>query len=176
MRTLVDSSGLARFMKSLGQVSEAEGHVYFTGGATAVLYGWRDSTIDVDIQMIPDRDDLLRAIPQIKEDLRLNVELAAPSQFIPVPSGWEERSPSIAREGLLAFHHFELVSQALAKAERGHTQDREDIRQMLARGLVGREAAMDRFEQIEPLLFRFPAIDPKAFRRSVEEMFGPDVD
>jgi hypothetical protein len=49
----------------------------------------------------------------------LNVELAAPSDFIPVPDGWEERSPLIRREGKISFHHFDPVAQALSKAERG---------------------------------------------------------
>jgi hypothetical protein len=65
----------------LGRAVHMEGRVYLTGGATAVLYGWRDTTIDVDIKLIPDRDEILREIPRLKEALNLNVELAAPSQF-----------------------------------------------------------------------------------------------
>src|SRR6201999_1643214 len=37
---------------------EVGGPVYLTGGATAVLYGWRESTIDVDIKVVPDNDEL----------------------------------------------------------------------------------------------------------------------
>jgi hypothetical protein len=74
-------------------------------------------------KLIPDSDELLRAIPRLKEELSLNVELAAPSDFIPVPDGWEERSPLIRREGKVSFHHFDPVAQALSKAERGHEQD-----------------------------------------------------
>lgn len=40
---------------------------------------------------------------------------------------------------------------------------------MIERGLIERDAALDFFEQIEPELFRFPAVDPPAFRRRVEE-------
>ncbi|MFN8217872.1 MAG: hypothetical protein U0R71_14855 [Solirubrobacterales bacterium] len=110
-------------MQALGRAAKSEGRVYLTGGATAVLHGWRESTIDVDIKVVPDSDDLLREIPRLKEQLNLNVELAAPSDFIPVPDGWEERSPLIRRAGKIAFHHFDPVAQALAKAERGHEQD-----------------------------------------------------
>ena len=42
---------------------------------------------------------MLRAIPALKERLQINVELASPDQFIPVPRGWEERSPIISRIG-----------------------------------------------------------------------------
>ncbi|MDQ7828028.1 MAG: hypothetical protein QN122_05460 [Armatimonadota bacterium] len=27
--------------------------VYFTGGATALLYGWRETTLDVDVKLVP---------------------------------------------------------------------------------------------------------------------------
>jgi hypothetical protein len=88
------------------------------------------------VKFVPDDDALLRAIPALKESLHINVELAAPIDFIPVRDGWEERSPFITREGPLSFHHFDLVAQALAKVERGHVQDREDVLEMLRRGLV----------------------------------------
>jgi hypothetical protein len=38
---------------------------------------------DVDIKLIPDRDEILREIPRLKEELNLNVELAAPSERSP---------------------------------------------------------------------------------------------
>lgn len=79
-------------MRELGRTSRTDGRVYLTGGATAVLHGWRDSTVDVDIKLIPDSDELLREIPRLKEELNINVELAAPSDFIPVPDGWRNEA------------------------------------------------------------------------------------
>ena len=136
MRELADSSRIEEFMRELGRAVQVEGRVYFTGGATAVLHGWRETTVDVDIKLIPDRDEILREIPRLKEELNLNVELAAPSDFIPLPKGWEDRSPLIRREGKISFHHFDPVAQALSKAERGHEQDLRDIGEMIAAGLV----------------------------------------
>ncbi|MEX2105500.1 MAG: DUF6036 family nucleotidyltransferase [Solirubrobacterales bacterium] len=172
MRELADEAHIEQFMRALGRAAKVESRVYLTGGATAVLHGWRASTIDVDIKIIPDRDELLREIPKLKEELNLNVELAAPSDFIPVPDGWEERSPLIRREGKVSFHHFDLVAQALAKSERGHAQDLLDVKELIASGLVDPAEALTQFESIEPELYRFPAIDPASFRRSVEELFG----
>ena len=63
MRELADSARIERFMRELGKAVDVEGRVYLTGGATAVLYGWRATTIDVDIKLIPDRDEILREIP-----------------------------------------------------------------------------------------------------------------
>jgi hypothetical protein len=172
MRELADSTRIEQFMRELGRAVQVDGRVYLTGGATAVLHGWRDTTIDVDIKLIPDRDEILREIPRLKEKLNLNVELAAPSDFIPLPGGWEDRSPLIRREGKLSFHHFDPVAQALSKAERGHDQDIRDVREMIAVGLVKPAEALIQFEAIEPELFRFPAIDPASFREAVEDLFG----
>ena len=159
-------------MAALGSVATQEGRCFLVGGGTAVLIGWRDTTIDVDLLLDPEQDDVLRALPAIKTELQLNVELASPRDFIPLPAGWEERSPSIGREGRLEFRHFDLVSQSLAKLERGHVQDLLDAREMLARGLVERDRLRAAFDEIEPELYRFPAIDPPDYRRRVEQFLG----
>lgn len=172
MRELADSTRIEQFMRELGRAVSVDGRVYLTGGATAVLFGWRDTTIDVDIKLIPDRDEILREIPRLKEVLNLNVELAAPSDFIPLPAGWEDRSPLIRREGKLSFHHFDPVAQALSKVERRHEQDIRDVREMVATGLVNPAEALIQFKALEPELYRFPAIDPVSFRDAVEELFS----
>ncbi|HKI67714.1 MAG TPA: DUF6036 family nucleotidyltransferase [Solirubrobacterales bacterium] len=172
MRELADATRIERFMRALGRAVDVDGRVYLTGGATAVLHGWRESTIDIDIKLTPDRDEILREIPRLKQELDLNVELASPSDFIPVPKGWEDRSPLIRTEGRISFHHFDPVAQALSKAERGHEQDVRDVREMVASGLVNPTEAMAHFEAVEPELYRFPAIDPASFRNAVEELFG----
>jgi hypothetical protein len=172
MRALADAGRIHRFMEALGREADAPVRVYFTGGATAVLLGWRASTIDVDIKVVPDVDRLFRAIPRLKEALQLNVELASPADFIPVPAGWEDRSPFIAQQGPIAFCHFDLYAQALAKVERGHHQDLEDVREMIARGLVEPARALEYFARLEPDLYRFPAIDVPTFRQAVNDVFG----
>ncbi len=175
MRRPVDAARIRELLRRLGAEAREETRLYLTGGATAVLVGWRASTVDVDLKLEPDSDRLLRAIPALKEALEMNVELAAPDQFIPELAGWRERSPFVAREGRLSCHHYDLCAQALAKIERGHAQDRIDVREMLARGLVQREELARRFAEIEPLLYRFPAIDPRAFRRAVEDFVRAEV-
>jgi len=168
MRALADSTRIQEFMKALGRAADRPAQVYLTGGATAVLYGWRASTIDVDTKMVPDLDRVFRSIPEIKERLHINVELASPDDFIPVREGWEDRSPFIAQEGPLVFRHFDLYAQALSKIERGHAQDEGDVRELFDRGLVDRARLLEYFSAIEPRLYRYPAIDPAVFRRAVE--------
>jgi hypothetical protein len=170
MRELADAERIQKFMRALARAATAPGRVYLTGGATAVLHGWRSATLDVDIKLVPEADPLLRAIPEIKESLHLNVELASPDDFIPVKEGWADRSPFIIREGLLSFHHFDLYAQALAKIERGHATDRGDVEALIDRGLVDSNRLAEYFEAVAPNLYRFPAIDAASFRRAVADV------
>ncbi len=155
-------------MRQLATRSRAEGRVYLTGGASAVLLDWREKTVDVDVTIIPDSHAVLIAIRDLKEELNINVELASPVDFIPELPGWQERSRFIAREGKLDFFHFDFFAQCLAKIERGHRKDLADVQSMLAGGLVEKERLFELFLQIEPELLRYPAIDPRDFRRRVE--------
>src|SRR3990170_3622189 len=150
MREVADTERIERFMRALGRAADADCACYFTGGATAVLLGWRGSTIDVDIRLVPESDTLLRAIQRIKEELQINVELASPDDFIPVPAGWEGRSVFVTREGRVSFYHFDPYSQALGKLERAHDQDLGDVRAVVERRLVDPSRALAYREEIEP--------------------------
>ncbi|MCE2900120.1 MAG: DUF6036 family nucleotidyltransferase [Gemmatimonadaceae bacterium] len=147
--------------------------MYLVGGTTAVLVGWRDATRDVDLVIRPEDDAMLRAIPSLKEQLRLNIELAAPDQFIPVAPGWEARSPVVAQLGPVTVRHYDPTAQALAKIERGHTRDLADVRAMLAAGLVTPAGLREAFDRAAPGLYRYPAVDPDTYRRALDEALLP---
>jgi hypothetical protein len=159
-------------MRALGREARDEGTCYLVGGATAVLIGWRESTVDVDIELEPQQDSVLRAVARLKNEHQINIELASPAQFVPLPSGWRDRSPIAAREGRLTFRHYDLYSQALAKLERGHERDRADVGAMLERDLVDAGRLFEAYEEIEPELYRFPAVDPAGFRQRVVAATG----
>jgi hypothetical protein len=159
-------------MEAFGRAATGRVRVYLVGGTTAVLLGWRATTIDVDFVMRPDDEGILRALPSLKETLRVNLEIASPVEFIPVPAGWEDRGMFVAQEGSVAFYHFDLYAQALAKVERGHRHDLADVREMIERRLVDPGHALEYFGRMEPELYRFPAIDPPSYRRAVEAAFG----
>lgn len=168
MRSLVDAARIRRFMRAAGAAAAHDGTCYLAGGATAVLLGWRGTTIDIDIALEPEQDELMRTLPSIKNELAINVELATPRDFIPLPPEWQERSVGIGQEGRLRFAHFDPYSQALSKLERGHERDLEDMRAMLRLGIVEPQRMRELFEEIEPELYRFPAIEPTRFRAAVE--------
>jgi hypothetical protein len=174
MRRLAGADRIRSLMQALGAAAHEEARVYLTGGASAVLLGWRESTIDVDLQLVPDRDELLRAIAALKERLEINVELASPAQFVPELPGWETRSRFIAREGRVSFYHYDFYSQALAKVERGHAQDRLDVRSMILDGLVEPVRLAELFASVADRLHRYPAIDPAGLRRALAEVVAGD--
>lgn len=165
-----DRRRIDAFLDALAREASRDTDIFVVGGASAVLAGWRDTTIDVDLVLRPESDAMLRAIPALKERLHLNLALAAPDQFIPVPAGWEGRSPVIRRVGRVTIRHYDLCAQALAKLERGHARDLQDVRAMLDRGLVTGPDLRRMFAAIEPQLYRYPAIDPPSFRRAVSEV------
>lgn len=167
MRHETQVDDIHNFMRELGLALREEGRVYFTGGVSAVLQGWREMTIDIDLRSNPEPSGFFEAIHALKEQLEINVELAAPSDFIPEVPGWRERSIFVARYGPINFYHYDFYSQALAKIERGHDRDLGDVGQMLSTGLVQREKLAECFAQIRPALVRYPALDPAAFSRKV---------
>ena len=172
MRPLADARRVERFLEALGRAARSPARVYLTGGATAVLESWRDATVDVDLKLIPDADEILRAIPRLKEEIGINVELAAPDQFIPELPGWRERSRFIRQVGQVSFFHYDFYAQALAKLERGHDKDLRDAGEMLRSGRIEPDELLRLFAEIEPRLYLYPAIDPATFRRSVEDFIG----
>lgn len=176
MCEVADRARIEAFMVALARYATTDVDVYLVGGTTAVLMGWRPTTIDIDLVIRPESDALLRAIPELKERLHLNVEFASPDLFIPLPPGWEARSPVVTRLGRVTFRHFDFVAQALAKIERGHARDLADVQAMLARGLITASEVRAQFACIEPALYRFPAIDPPTYRRAVDAICPPGAD
>lgn len=156
-------------MQELAAAARSAGKVYLTGGATALLLGFREQTIDIDLKLDPEPEGAFEAIALLKNRLDLNVELASPDDFIPAAPGWRERSRHIVSLGRVEFFHYDFSLQALAKLERGHAQDLEDVRSLVRGGYVAAEELRQRFAQIEPGLLRYPAIDPQQFSRKVED-------
>ena len=159
-------------MRRLGGAARSPGRIYLVGGSSAVLVGWRETTVDVDLKLDPEPAGVFEAIARAKEALNINVELAAPDDFIPELPGWRERSPFIERHGRVGYHHYDFHAQALAKIERGHAQDSADVRAMGSRGLVRAARLLELFEVIEPELIRYPALDPASFREKVLRAAG----
>jgi hypothetical protein len=172
MRALADAGQVRLFMRELATRARAPASLYFTGGATAVLFGWRGTTVDVDVRIDPEQDAVFRALSELKDQLNINLELASPEDFVPVMSDWRSRSPFIERRGAISFHHFDLRAQALSKVERGHEQDTADVAAMLERGLVDAASMWRYFDVVAPNLYRYPALSAVSLERAMRATFG----
>ncbi len=172
MRPPVDEQRIRALASELGRVARSPVRIYLTGGSSAVIEGWRETTVDVDLRFEPEADELLRVLPALKERLRVNIELASPPDFVPEAPGWRDRSPFLFREGSVDVYNFDFYSQALAKIERGFEQDLADVQAMIDRGLVEPSRLRELFGEIQPELYRYPAIEPAAFRQTLHKLLG----
>jgi hypothetical protein len=168
MRAAADRLRIEALLEALGRRVREPHTVYLAGGASAVVEGWRESTIDVDLRPEPDSDELLWALSELKERLDINIETASPLDFLPALEHWRERSPHISSHGRVHVRHMDFRLQALAKLERASEQDVADVRAMVQHGLVSVDALAAAFVEMQGGLHRFPAIDRPAFAARVQ--------
>jgi hypothetical protein len=169
MRSNIDSQKIERLMQVLGREAQGSGCIYFTGGASALLIGWRSSTVDIDIRLDPEPAGIFQAIAKIKQDLNINIELASPQDFLPPLPGWRDRSVFIGKQGKISFYHYDFIAQALAKLSRGFDRDISDVQAMYEQKLFSLKELRDSFEAIAPELIRFPSLNPDLLSARVEE-------
>ncbi len=54
MRRDLNADRLREFLEEIGRLAKGPGRIYLTGGATALLMGWREATKDVDLSFGPE--------------------------------------------------------------------------------------------------------------------------
>lgn len=137
-----------------------------------VLGGYRSQTQDVDyvVRLVSDdQDEFTAAVRRLIREMDINVEQAGPGDFLPLPLGWEDRSPFVGRYGGLDVFTFDPISTALAKIERGTSQDIDDTRALLNSRKVTLDQLEDAFAEILPRLERESLrVDEEDFRRKFE--------
>jgi hypothetical protein len=168
MRSNVDPQKIEQLMEALGKEARSSGCIYFTGGASALLIGWRNSTVHIDIRLDPEPSGIFQAISKLKQELDINIELASPQDFLPPLPGWRDRSVFIAKRGQISFYHYDFTAQALSKLSRRFDRDIKDVEAMYDRKLFSLSKLRDCFEVIAPELIRFPSLNPDVLRTRVE--------
>jgi hypothetical protein len=145
--------------------------VYLVGGGTAVLLGWRPSSVDADL--FSDDEDVFRHIQEIKERLDVNIELTRPEHFVPPLPGSEERHVFVETIARTSFYHYDPYAQVLAKIVRGFGRDLDDARNFVSSGLVDPARLRQLVERIpEPAYARYPSLSPRAVRAAVKEFLA----
>lgn len=173
MRRPLDPERLRQVLEAFGRACRGPGILYLTGGATALLEGWRDSTVDVDLMLDPEPAGAFAAIARIKEELDVNVELASPADFLPELPNWRVESRFIGRFGPIEVRHYDFRAQALSKLARGFDRDLSDVRAMLERGLVTCDELRAALDEMMPRLERFPRVDQRVLMLRLGEVCGP---
>jgi len=167
MRPDADAARVRALARDLGKHASTRVRMYLTGGATAVLVGWRDQTIDVDLLIEPHDEALARRIPVAKEQIPVNIEFVSPPDFIPELPGWRERSEYAFTEGNVDVYHYDPYSQALSKLERALERDLLDVHAMRDHGMIHSDRLVELFDEIADEIYRYPAINAPAFRERV---------
>jgi hypothetical protein len=143
--------------------------VYLLGGGTAVLCGWRDSTIDADL--FSEQEEVFRDIQRIKNDLQLNVELVRPEHFVPALEGSESRHLFVESIGEVSFYHYDPCAQLFSKVVRGFRRDLLDARSMLSTGMVDAELFRELVERIPDSAYsKYPSLSKEAVIQAVESL------
>ena len=172
MRQRCDRQGIELFLESLGRRFTRPGRLYLVGGTTLVYEGLHRQTVEIDISFEVDEQDhsaFVAAVRDLKERLSLNINEASPADFVPLPSGYHERSPFLGRYGKLEVFHFDLYSTALSKIERGTESDLDDVLSLLRSGRIEHPVLTGYFEEIM-VRYAVESIkqDPVEYRRKFE--------
>jgi hypothetical protein len=167
LRNLTNLERLNAFFDRIQRGVRDQVSVYLTGGACALLKGWRETTLDIDFIFEPEIEVIYKNIPEIKIDLKINLEVASPSHFLPELPGWKDRSEFIKTCGKVSFYHYDFYSQALSKLERFHTQDIRDVQSMLDNSLIDPQKLHEYFKAIEGKIFKYPSIDPRELEQKI---------
>lgn len=145
--------------------------VYLVGGATAVLEGWRESSIDADLYAR--QDDIFRDVQAIKERLELNIEYARPEDFVPPLEGTGRRHVFIETVDRVSFYHYDPYAQLLSKVVRGFARDLADARALITSGMVDPNRFRSLVEGIpESVYSKYPRLSSAAVRAAVDDFLS----
>lgn len=183
MRPNVTRAEIEQFLVDLGRMVRQPGRVYLAGGAALVhgqFRGYGASTVAIDLKLdVADEQEVENAIRQLKVQSGINVELASPADFIPLPPSWERMSRYVGRYGPLEVFYFDFTTLALAKIDRGSSRDLNDVALLKQQGAIQRDELEAAFQAILPQLGRgrFFNIDPALLARKVaaivSQLWGP---
>jgi len=173
VRGKLTRDGLHRLMKELARTSPKgqSYRVFVVGGGTAVLSGWRASTIDADLYC--DQEGVFGDIQGIKDRLQLNVEFVRPEDFVPALVGSENRHIFIETVGNVTFCHYDPYAQLLSKVVRGFRRDLQDAQSLLASGMVEAERFRALVQQIPRAAYaRYPSLSRQGVLDAVDDFLS----
>lgn len=145
--------------------------VFLVGGGTAVLSGWRPTSIDADL-FAPD-ESVFSDIQGIKERLNVNVEFARPEHFVPALHDSESRHVFIETVDRVSYYHYDPYAQVLSKIVRGFERDLDDARRFMRAGMVDARKLGDLVKQIAGSEYaKYPNLSQDAVNQAVADFLS----
>ena len=177
VRRSLTRKGLHDLMSALARSAPRRGsyRVFFVGGGTAVLAGWRTSTIDADLYS--DKVEVFHDIQAIKEHLQLNIEFVRPEDFVPALAGSDRRHVFIETIEKVSFYHYDPYAQLLSKVVRGFNRDMLDASSFVTSGMVDPKRFRTLVSGIpEAAYSKYPALSRRAVLDAVDDFLNPRGD
>lgn len=169
MRPDLTRERLQELMRELARTAPRQGthRVYIVGGGTAVLSGWRATSVDADLHA--DDEAVFHDIQGIKERLNVNVEFTRPEQFVPPLSGTQDRHLFVQTLRNVSFWHYDPYAQVFSKLARGLERDLADARSFVRSGLVEPERLLALVRAVPAAAYaRYPRLAPTRLLAVIE--------
>ena len=128
---------LKSFLAAVGARYPRPATLVLLGGSALCLLGSHRPTLDIDY--VGDdlhKNELQNTIEQISQELRIPVDAVPIEQFLPVPTGANERRLLIGQFGNLEVYVLDPYTIALSKLDRGFDTDIEDILFLIRQSLI----------------------------------------
>ena len=173
MRNRLTRESLHALMRELARSARSNRNyrIYLGGGGTAVLEGWRESSIDADLYA--KQNDIFRDVQGIKERLNVNIEFARPEDFVPPLQGAEGRHVFIETVDRVSFYHYDPYAQLLSKIVRGFARDLTDAKAFIASGMVDRNRFRKLVQGIpESVYSKYPRLSSAAVQAAVDDFLS----
>ena len=173
MRRRLTKDALRDLMKEIARSAPRGGtyRVFLLGGGTAVLEGWRESTIDVDLHA--DDSRVFEDVQGIKKRAGANIEFVRPEDFVPPLEGSQSRHLFIETVETVSFYHYDPYAQLLSKIVRGFDRDLRDARRLVDSGMVGVDLFRTLVDGIPEAAFAaYPTLSAAAIGEAVDEFLS----
>ncbi|MCB0033467.1 MAG: hypothetical protein KDE51_05600, partial [Anaerolineales bacterium] len=154
--------------QEVGAQCEPGSTIYLLGGTALGFLGGSRPTVDLDYVGSDVKVTMFQELlSQIADEMQLEIEAVPIDEFVPVPSGANERAIFIEAFGNLNVYVIDPYTIALSKIDRGFDTDIEDVVFLCRNGFVD----MDRFVQMIETAVAQAAqfdLDPQAMQRHLQ--------